>query len=127
MSGSATLQIYSKTINNAIHRGRLCAYVFVRRQVGGVTSDTPMVNLSTLTPYFTYEPPGNSNWPRNKWDQISVAMSFAATTLAVGDRIGLAISVDRAGTPGDALQFLYDHSQFPARFELGTTTPLGSG
>jgi type II secretory pathway pseudopilin PulG len=127
MTGTATLEVFSKTINNARHRGRMCAYAFVRGLVGGQIVDTPVVNLSTLQPYFTYSPPGNSDWPRNKWDKISMTMRFDPRTLSVGDRIGVAISVDRSDTPGDALQFLYDHSQFPSRFEVGTTTPIGNG
>jgi hypothetical protein len=44
-----------------------------------------------------------------------------------GQRLGLALSVERANTQGDAVSILYDHPNYRSRIEVATTTPLEGG
>jgi len=45
----------------------------------------------------------------------------------VDQRLGLALSLERAGTQGDAVSILYDHPSYRSRIEVATTTPLEGG
>lgn len=125
MTGHATLEINSKTINGAAQTGRICIYLFARDTdpTTGVVTDTRLVDEGTpANAYWAYQPPGN--WAAGGWGTYRVGLNFPRTTIATGQRLGLAISVDPAGSPGD-LQFLYDNPQFDSRLEVDTTTPLG--
>jgi type II secretory pathway pseudopilin PulG len=122
MSGHATLEISSKTINGAVHTGKICVFLFVRTTVGTVVTDTQITDSGTGLPHWTYQPPGN--WTSGSWGLYRVGLDFPSTTIAAGKRLGVAISVERAGSPGH-LQFIYDHTKFDSRLEIETTTPLG--
>ena len=50
--------------------------------------------------------------------------SSSSVTIEPGERLGLALSVERANTGGDGLSFMYDHPKYPARLEVDTSTPL---
>jgi Tfp pilus assembly protein PilE len=125
LTGSSSLYFFSRTINQAVHQGKLCVYLFIRSQVAGVVTDTPVLNLSTGQGFFTYLPGGTGNWPAifpspaNK-----VAMSYLPMTVLATQRLGLAVSVDRSVTPA-SLEFMYDHPDYATRLEVNTTTPLG--
>ncbi len=112
LDGTATLALWSKTINNAVHPGRLCVWLFVREPtINGGEADTLIEDVSTGLDYFTYtaDPPGTpDNWSAS-WNQYSVPLAFEELQLQPGDRIGMAIAVDAAGTPGEALQFSYNY------------------
>jgi len=58
--------------------------------------------------------------------EITLPMQFeAGTRVFPGQRLGIAIQVERGGTnPGEALQFMYDHPSFDTRLEVRTSTPL---
>jgi hypothetical protein len=51
-------------------------------------------------------------------------MKLTGRTIPANDRLGVALSVDPAGTPADAIPIMYDHPNFPTRIEVDTTTPL---
>jgi type II secretory pathway pseudopilin PulG len=122
MSGHATLEISSKTINGAIQTGKVCVYLFVRTTNGdGTVSDTQIVDSGTGQAFWTYQPPGN--WAAGTWQLYRIGLDFPSTTITSSQRLGLAISVERAGSPGH-LQFIYDHTRFDSRLEVETTTPL---
>jgi len=36
----------------------------------------------------------------------------------------VALSVERNGTPADAIPILYDHPTYPTRIEVDTSTPI---
>ena len=59
MTGKAVLQVSTRAINDANHRGRICVYLFVRQEaltrLPG-SPNTPILNAATLSPFFTYEP-----------------------------------------------------------------------
>jgi len=123
MNGHATLELNTKTINAAVQTGRICVYLFVRTTNGdGSVTDTRILDNGTGNPYWTFQPPGN--WAAGSWGLYRISLDFPQTTVAVANRVGLAISIERAGSPGD-LQFLYDHPQFDSRLEVDTPTPLG--
>jgi hypothetical protein len=42
-------------------------------------------------------------------------------------RLGIALSVDRAYTPADAIPIMYDHPDYPTRIEVDSLTPLAGG
>lgn len=141
MTGSTTLEFYTRTINSSSHTGRMCAYLFTRSESGTppVATDARFMNIGVGSigfgqPYFGYQPGGSNLWPGtctgvvvNGWTRCRLAMSLPPTTIPVGRRLGVAISVDRALTPADALPFLYDHPEYPSRLEVDTTTPLDMG
>ena len=85
-----------------------------------------LTDEGTGNPYWTYEPEGNGYWPRNSWTKVRLTMDFAPRELAVGRRLGVALSVDRANTPADAIPIMYDHPNYATRLEVDTRTPLES-
>jgi hypothetical protein len=131
MTGDATLHLWTQTLNGANHAGKLCIYLF-RRQLNllGNPVDTPVVNLTPpllgLT-YFEYE---QNPWPRNSWQKLEIPLNFALDIdgdpipLIEDTQLGLAIRVERQGTGGDALQFMYDHPSFDSRLVVNTNQEL---
>ena len=128
-TGTATLEFYTAAINNALHSGRLCIYLFKRNG----SQDTLINNSATGLPYFQYEPPAGENWPRATptasdplgWKKIRFEMNFGDQSFPEGQRLGIALSTERSGTTFDAgLQILYDHHLTPSRIEIETNTPL---
>lgn len=127
MSGSVTLEFFTRTLNDAIYTGRLCIYLFDRSESSGaepVAEDTFLTDSDGGTPYWIYEPgDGVGFWPRNSWTKIRRQMEFADAPYVIqpGHRLGVALSVDIANTNGDALGVMYDHPNFPTRLEVETT------
>ena len=128
-TGHATLEFYTAAINNALHTGRLCIYIFRRNG----SQDTMVTNPATGLPYFTYPPSAGESWPRATptasdplgWKKIRFDMDFTQFDISEGHRLGVALSTERSGTTYDAgLQVLYDHHLTPSRIEVETTTPL---
>ena len=60
----------------------------------------------------------------DEWTRYRFSLTFSQTTLAATDRLGIAVSVDRSGTPADTIQVLYDHPNFQSRLEVVTSTPV---
>jgi prepilin-type N-terminal cleavage/methylation domain-containing protein len=128
MTEKATLQFYTKSINNAKAPGKACVYLFVRHEEGSPpeATDTPLTNTMGATAYWSYTPPKNGNWP-SEWERVRLLMFFneAPYEIPADDRLGVAISVDRLNTQSvDALSFMYDHPKYPARLEVDTSTPI---
>jgi type II secretory pathway pseudopilin PulG len=126
MSGQATLEIYTRTINDVNAQGTICVFPFVRTETvilgETIVEDTQLIDLNNPpTPYFTYT---ENPWPAGAWTRRRFQMSFAPATVVSGQRVGLEIAVRRNGTTGDNLQFMYDHPDYPSRLEVKTTTPL---
>jgi hypothetical protein len=66
-----------------------------------------------------------SIWPRDSWGRVRFSLSFASnTSIAANERLEIALSSERAGTPADVLEFMYDHPDYPSRLEVKTTTPI---
>ena len=119
-NGTGELDLWTKTVNNAVQSGKICAYLFYRHQVLGLTVDTPVINLdlSNLT-YFTYS---QNPWPTT-WTELHIPLHFNlsvgnALSLVQNQQLGLAISVDGGGTGAGALEALYDAPSFDSRLQL---------
>jgi hypothetical protein len=131
LTGEVTLEIYTRTLNEAQHKGTLCVYLYKRHETGSppVATDTILANASGGTGSWLYTPPSNADWPSTAWGRVRLPMAFNSPpyTIPIGDRLGVAISVERKNTPANAIQIMYDHPQFSARIEVDTNTPLEGG
>jgi type II secretory pathway pseudopilin PulG len=131
MSGKVTFEFYTRTLNDALYTGALCVYLFDREEIGSAepkAEDTMLVNKANGNAYWEYEPEGNGFWPRNEWTKVRLTMELSAPkTIKKEHRLGVALSVDRANTPADAIPIMYDHPNYPSRIEVDTNTPLESG
>lgn len=127
LEGAVTLEFYTRTLNDALYPGVLCVYLFKRAEAGSppVATDTFLTKKVTGTTYWTYGQ-GSSYWPRNAWTKVRLTMEFeeAPQFVAADDRLGVALSVDRANTPADAIPVMYDHPNYPTRIEVESSTPL---
>lgn len=128
MSGQATLQFFTESLNNSSGTGEVCVYLFKRHEEGPVATDSLLTNVSGGVGYWTHSPAENGPWPQ-EWAKVRLTMSFneAPYTIPAGDRLGVALSVERANTQADALSFMYDHPNYPTRLEVDTSTPLDAG
>jgi hypothetical protein len=131
-SADATLEMWTKSINGASYSGRLCIWVFKRFAAVNllgqtVTVDIPALNVDpplTNVAHFEFQ---RNTWPQ-AWSEISVPMHFiwaadalnvlSGLTLTGPPRLGLAITVDRGGTSGTGIEFMYDHPDFESRLEV---------
>lgn len=131
MTGRVTIEFYTRTLNDALYTGTLCVFLFDRHETGSppVGTDSLLTNESTGLAYWSYTPQGNGYWPRNAWTKVRLTMQFKKPpfTVASGDRLGVALSVDPANTPAEAIPIMYDHPDDPTRIEVDTNTPLEGG
>jgi type II secretory pathway pseudopilin PulG len=127
LTEKVTLDVYTRTISDANYKGTLCIYLFIRHETGSppTATDTMIANKENGLGYWSYTPSGTGQWPRNEWSELRRTLSFTGPkTISTGDRLGLALSVERSGTGGDALAILYDHPNHRGRIEVETTTPF---
>jgi Tfp pilus assembly protein PilE len=122
MSGTVTIELYSRTLNELSYPGTLCVYLFDRDEAGG--QDNWLKHSLTGNPYWTLASQGTESWPRTEWTKMRLTMNFAPLTVLTGHRLGVALSVDAGTTPADAIPVMYDHPNYPTRIEVDTTTPL---
>ena len=114
MTGSASIVLYLKSLGGAQHAGQVCTYLYKRTsESGGVATDS-LIDADSFSV---------ANWPTS-WTSFSRSLSFPATTVTSGQRLVLAVSIDRNGTPADTVQILYDHPDYQSRLEVITSTPL---
>jgi prepilin-type N-terminal cleavage/methylation domain-containing protein len=134
MNGTATLEFYSRTLNEAIYPGTVCVYLFDRHEEPGTSGgvhwiDTRMKDAVTGSYYWTYSAQGNNSWPRTEWTKLRLTMHIAEPKpIPTGDRLGVALSVEAGTTPHEvAIPIMYDHPNYPTRLEVETTTPFEEG
>lgn len=131
LTGKVTLEFYTRTINETQHKGTVCVYLFRREETGSppVATDLLLNNKAGSTPYWTFTPEANANWPSKEWGRVRLTMDFISPpyTLPVGDRLGVALSVERKNTPAEAIQIMYDHPTYPTRIEVDTNSPIEGG
>ncbi|HEX7246034.1 MAG TPA: prepilin-type N-terminal cleavage/methylation domain-containing protein [Solirubrobacterales bacterium] len=127
MTEKVTLEFYTRTINDALYKGKLCVYLF-KRDDAASPPDTMLTNVNGSTAYWTYTPENNEYWPRFAWAKVRLTMTFneAPYTIPKGKRLGVALSVERNGTSAgaDAIPIMYDHPSYPTRIEVDTSTPI---
>jgi type II secretory pathway pseudopilin PulG len=127
MTESVTLDVDTRTLSDASSKGRICAYLFVRHEAGSppTATDTMVANQANGKPYWEYTPEGSGQWWRFEWHELRFSLPFTGPIgIPAGDRLGLALSVERSGTGEDALAILYDDPSYRSRIEVDTTTPL---
>lgn len=128
LDGKVTLEVFTQSINKAQSSGKLCIYLFKRHETGDppVATDTMLTDSLGGTPYWTYfESP---IWTTElKAKLLTMTFSGAPFTIPDGDRLGVALSVERKDTGAEALSFMYDHPQAPTRIEVDTSTPIDGG
>lgn len=130
MLDKVIFEFYTRTINNLSYSGQLCIFIFKRHETGDppVATDTFLTDKSTGKPHWKYNP-GGAGWWSGKWWRIRQTLEFNGSpyTIPAGDRLGIALSVERSNTTGDALSIMYDHPKYPTRIEVDTNTPLDGG
>lgn len=131
MTDTATLEFYTRTINDGLYTGTLCVYLFKRHETGGeapVATDSLLTNKVGGAAYWAYSPEGNGFWPRNAWTKVRLTVEFNGVpfTVPAGDRLGIGLSVDPANTPAEAIPVMYDHPSYPTRLEIDTDTPINT-
>jgi hypothetical protein len=132
MTGKVTIEFFTRTLNDLENvKGTLCVYVFKRLESGSppVAEDKQLTDKTGGTPYWKYTPEGNNWWPRLAWTPKLMTMDFneAPYTIPVGDRLGVAISVEPKNTTAEAIPIMYDHPNFTTRIEVDTNTPIEGG
>ncbi|MFL5872549.1 MAG: prepilin-type N-terminal cleavage/methylation domain-containing protein [Solirubrobacterales bacterium] len=131
LSGTVTLEFYSRTLNEASYPGTICVYLFTRSETGSgestVATDTLLENSETKKLFWSYSSQGTGSWPRTEWTRLRLKMNIGGTLprgVKEKERLGVALSVDAGTTPADAIPVMYDHPNYPTRIEVDTTTPL---
>ena len=128
MTDKATLEFSTRTLNDALHTGTLCVFLFKRSEnpTTGKPTDTRLVNSETGEEFWEFTPDSNAYWPRFGWQKERLTMFFegAPYTILEGERLGVALSVERVNTPADAIPIMYDHPNHPTRLEVDTDNPL---
>jgi hypothetical protein len=133
MTGRVTIEFYTRTIDNSEKtKGSLCVYLFRRHETEGsppVATDSRLTNKSGGTTYWIYTPENNNWWPSLAWAKSRMTMEFngAPYTIQAGERLGVALSVERENTQTVAIPIMYDHPNYPTRIEVDTNTPIEGG
>jgi type II secretory pathway pseudopilin PulG len=127
-TGSATIDFFTRALSDSSYPGKLCIYLFKRQESGSTYKDERLKDSAGGAAYWTFVPTtGNKYWPTGKWEEVTKTMTFNLAEVKKDERLGLALSVERAGTGGDAIPILYDHPRYRSRIEVDTTTPLEGG
>lgn len=131
MTDKVTLEFSTRTLNDALHSGTLCVFLFKRSESGTPpkASDTRLVNVDTGKDFWEFTPESNAYWPRFGWEKERLTMFFqgAPYTIPKGNRLGVALAVERVNTPADAIPIMYDHPNHPTRIEVDTDAPIEGG
>ena len=125
LSGTGSLNLWTQTINAGTYPGKICFWIFERHlDALGVPVDTPYFNLDLSSTYFTHTPLGGV-WP-STWSELQVPLRFNGAGIALGpnSRLGFALQVERQGTNGGGMQFMYDEPSFDSRLVVDTTSLL---
>src|SRR5262245_42708483 len=124
LTGTGVLNLWTQTVNAASYNGRICVWLFERHlNAAGAPVDTPAVNLNT-TPNVSFFIASQNPWPTG-WTELHVPLRFSlSTTLGPNSRLGLAVQVERSGTSGGGMQFLYDEPSFDSRLQVTTPSAL---
>ena len=128
MTDKVTLEFSTRTLNDALHTGTLCVFLFKRSESGTPLkpSDALLTNSETGEDFWEFTPDSNAYWPRFDWKKERLTMFFegAPYTIPQGERLGVALSVERVNTPADAIPIMYDHPNHPTRLEVDTDDPI---
>jgi type II secretory pathway pseudopilin PulG len=128
-TGQVTIDFFTRALSDSQYTGKLCIYLFKREESGSSFTDTMLANKEGGASYWTWVPStANKYWPREKWEEVTTTLTFnGPVKIEKNQRLGLALSLERAGTQGDAVSILYDHPSYRSRIEVDTTTPIEGG
>jgi Tfp pilus assembly protein PilV len=128
-TGQVTIDFFTRALSDSQYTGKLCIYLFKRDETTGTPSDSLIANKEGGALYWTWLPPTTNNyWPREKWEEVTLTLTFnGPVKIEKNQRLGLALSLERAATQGDAISILYDHPRYRSRIEVDTNTPLEGG
>ncbi|MGI8460953.1 MAG: type IV pilus modification PilV family protein [Solirubrobacterales bacterium] len=146
MSGASTLELWTRSIHDVRVQGSVCIYLRYQPITVGVDllgvpiylesprSALPLTSISSPTAGFSCSRVDlglngvgtctTTIWPYGSWQKLRINLLTSPTTIATNSRLEIGISVERANTPQDALQFLYDHPTYDSRWEVITTSAL---
>jgi type II secretory pathway pseudopilin PulG len=128
MTDKVSLEFSTRTLNDALHTGTLCIFLFKRSEPPAATKpdDDLLTNSETGESFWEFTPDSNAYWPRFGWAKERLTMFFegAPYTIPKGQRLGVALSVERVNTPADAIPIMYDHPNHPTRLEVDTDNPI---
>jgi hypothetical protein len=133
LTGKATLDLWTQSINAAAYSGNICIWLFTRTVVAGVPVDTPVTptlgsqgatSPLSCTGFATFYQCSVATWPTG-WTELHIPLNFnVGVTLGPTTQLGMALQVERAGTSGGGMQVIYDEPSFDSRLQVNTTTPL---
>ncbi|MGN6253906.1 MAG: type IV pilus modification PilV family protein [Solirubrobacterales bacterium] len=125
-TGQVTIDFFTRALSDSLYTGKLCIYLFKR---SASESDTLLANKEGGASYWTWLPSTTNNyWPHGGWEEVTLTLTFnGPVKIEKNERLGLALSLERASTQGDAVSILYDHPRYRSRIEVDTTTPLEGG
>jgi len=128
MNGRVTLEFYTRTLNDNLRTGKLCVFLF-KRDDNASPPDTKLMNGAEDHWFYAPSLEGNTYWPRNAWTKVRLTMTFnnVPYTIPKGDRLGIALSLERQATDAEAIPIMYDHPTYPTRIEVDTSTPIEGG
>jgi type II secretory pathway pseudopilin PulG len=127
MTENVTLDIQTRALSDRSYKGKLCVFLFDRHETesGTIATDNFFANKEDGSLFWTITPSGSGIWWTSQWFELRKTLSFSGPKIIpAGDRLGLALSVERQGTGEDAIGFLYDHPNYRSRIEVETTTPM---
>lgn len=128
---NATLEIYTRSLNESYYHAELCVFLFKREESGSPpeAEDTLLGKQGSSKSYWQYTPGSGAFWPTEKWTSVRIPMEIddVPYPIPAGARLGVALSFNRAGTGTEAVPIMYDHPNFPSRIEIETTTPIEGG
>jgi hypothetical protein len=124
LDGTGTLRLRTQSVNGVSYSGSICIWLFEHHlDAQGLPIQTPVANLDLGNlPYFAYS---QSPWPTT-WTEVEIPLNFNPLTLGPDSRLGLAIQVERQGTAGGGVEFMYDEPTFDSRLEVKTHSELPS-
>jgi hypothetical protein len=134
LTGDATLDLWTKSVDGVAYSGNLCIYLFTRTPapITGLPVDTPVTtiagNTGAVAPLSCTGVVGayqcsESTWPTG-WTELHIPLKFnVGLSLGPTTQLGLALQVERAGTSGGGLNFLYDEPSFDSRLQMNSVTP----
>ena len=124
LSGTGVLNLWTQSINAASYNGRICVWLFERHlNASGAPVDTSAVNLNS-TPNVSFFVAQQNPWPTG-WTEFRIPLRFnLSTSLGPDSRLGLAVQVERSGTTGGGIQFLYDEPSFDSRLQVTTQSAV---
>jgi type II secretory pathway pseudopilin PulG len=125
LTDSVTLEFYTRTLSDEPHDGQLCVFLFLAH--AAPVPDTLLANSNGGTTYWTYAP---TSWQVDDWEpavRLEMDLAEAPYTIPAGERLGVALSIERANTPAEAIPIMYDHPKYQTRLEVDTGTPIDGG